>query len=188
MIHLGYSHFQGDEIQALYPIGVAFPASLLEQLKGPVQLLLTAAVHVLTGDYGEWETRLPFSLASLLGVYAVYLVTRDAFGRRPALWAAALVGSCGLLVAFGRIVQYQAFVMLAVTSSALFLVRWIQGDRPRDLYLALISFAFGVLAHYDAVTFLPALTLLLLLVSPVRNSGAGLASATCSWPVSRRRP
>jgi lysylphosphatidylglycerol synthetase-like protein (DUF2156 family) len=154
MIYLGYSQFQGDEIQALYPIGVAFPASLLEQLKGPVQLLLTAAVHVLTGDYGEWETRLPFSLASLLGVYAIYLVTRDAFGRRPALWAAALVGSCGLLVAFGRIVQYQAFVMLAVTSSALFLVRG-SGDRPRDS-ISLISFAFGVLAHYDAVTFLPA--------------------------------
>jgi hypothetical protein len=163
LIFLDYSHFQGDEVQALYPIGVPFPESLLEQLKGPVQLLITGAVHALTGGYGEWETRLPFSLASLLEVYVIYRLTRDAFGRRPALWAAALAGSCGLLVAFGRIVQYQAFVMLAVTSSALFLIRWVQQDRPRFLYFGMVCFALAVLGHYDALTFLPALLLLLVL-------------------------
>ena len=162
LLHLDYSHFQGDEIQALYPVAMPFPESLLEQLKGPIQLLITGAVHVITGSFGEWETRLPFSIASLAGVYAVYLVTRDAFGRRPALWSAALAGSCGLVVAFGRIVQYQAFVMLAVTLAALFLLRWLQRDRSYLLYFGMVCFALAVLAHYDALTFLPALLLLLL--------------------------
>lgn len=163
LISLDYSHFQGDEISALYPLDVAFPESLIEQLKGPIQLLVTLAVHLLTGEYGEWETRLPFSLASLLGVYIIYLFVRDGFGRRPALWAGGLTGSCGLLVAFGRIAQYQAFVMLAVSLAALFLLRWIQRDKPLFLYLGLSSFALGVLSHYDSLTFLPALFLLLLL-------------------------
>ena len=161
LVNLDYSHFQGDEISALYPIGVAFPGSLLEQLKGPTQLLVTLAVHQLTGGYGEWETRLPFSLASLLGVYVVYMFVRDSFGRRSALLAAALTGSCGLLVAFGRIAQYQAFVMLAVSSAALFLHRWVERDEPRFLYFGLASFALAVLSHYDSLTFLPATLLLL---------------------------
>lgn len=163
MVYLGYSHFQGDEIAALYPVGVPFQDVLLEQLKGPVQLLITGAVRQISGGYGEWETRLPFSLASLLGVYAVYRVARAAFGRRTALLAAALTGSCGLLVAFGRIVQYQAVVMLAVTLAAFFLIRWVQQDRPPLLYSGLVCFALALLAHYDALTFLPALLLLLLL-------------------------
>jgi hypothetical protein len=28
LINLDYSHFQGDELSALYPIGIAFPDSL----------------------------------------------------------------------------------------------------------------------------------------------------------------
>ncbi|HSB89669.1 MAG TPA: glycosyltransferase family 39 protein, partial [Anaerolineales bacterium] len=163
LISLNYSHFQGDEISALYPVGVPFPTSVLEQQKGPVQLLATLAVRLLAGRYGEWETRLPFSLASILGVYVVYLMARDAFGRRPALWAAALTGSCGLLVAFGRIVQYQAFVMLAVLLTTRFLLLWVRKDEPHLLYLGLAAFAVGVLSHYDSLTFLPALLLMLAL-------------------------
>jgi hypothetical protein len=184
LIYLDYSHFQGDELSALYPIGMTFPDSLLEQLKGPIQLLVTLVVRLITGEYGEWQTRLPFSLASLANVYIVYLFVRDIYGQRAALWAGALTGSCGLLVAFGRIVQYQAFVMLAVSLTALFLQRWILKDEPRYLYLGLVSYAFGVLAHYDSLTFLPALLFLLLLGfrsreqwTPSRLRHVALASA-----------
>jgi hypothetical protein len=163
LVHLDYSHFQGDELSALYPIGTAFPDSLIEQLKGPIQLLVTLGVRLITGEYGEWQTRVPFSLASLVNVYIVYLFVRDIHGQRPALWAGALTGSCGLLVAFGRIAQYQAFVMLAVSLTALLLQRWILKDEARFLYSGMAFYAFGVLAHYDSITFLPALLLLLLL-------------------------
>jgi hypothetical protein len=184
LIYLDYSHFQGDEVSALYPIGMTFPDSLIEQLKGPIQWLVTLVVRLITGEYGEWQTRLPFSLASLVNVYIVYLFVRDIYGQRAALWAGALTGSCGLLVAFGRIVQYQAFVMLAVSLTALFLQRWILKDEPRYLYLGLVSYAFGVLAHYDSLTFLPALLLLLVLGfrsreqwTPTRLRHFSLASA-----------
>jgi 4-amino-4-deoxy-L-arabinose transferase-like glycosyltransferase len=163
LVHLDYSHFQGDELSALYPLDMPFPESLIEQLKGPVQLVITFAVRALTGEYGEWQTRLPFSIASLFTVYIIYIFVRDFFGHRPALWAAALTGSCGLLVAFGRIVQYQAIVMLSVSATALFLLHWIQKDDSRSLYYGLGSYAIGVLSHYDSLTFLPALLLLLIL-------------------------
>lgn len=163
LIHLDYSHFQGDEVSALYPLETPFPVSIIEQLKGPVQSLVTLGVRLIVGEYGEWQTRLPFSMASLAGVVIVYLLVKDAFGVRPALLSSALTGSCGLLVSFGRIVQYQAIVMLSVLLTAHFLQRWIRTDRSRYLYFGLIAFAVGVLSHYDAMTFSPALLLLLAL-------------------------
>jgi hypothetical protein len=173
LVHLDYSHFQGDEISALYPMHIPFPDSLIEQLKGPIQLLVTLFVRMLTGEYGEWETRFPFSLASLGVVYVVYLFVRDGHGQRTALLAGALTGSCGLLVAFGRIAQYQAFVMLAVSLTAMSLQRWILKDEPRYLYFGMASFAFGVLAHYDSLTFLPAMLLLLILGFRTRERWTG---------------
>jgi len=165
LLFLDYSHFQGDEIKALYPAGAGFPDFLLAQKKGPVQFLVTLLVRKLTGDYVEWQTRLPFSLASLLGVYVLYRLVRDEFGPRPALLVAALVGSCGLLVAFGRIVQYQAFCMLFVLLAASLLFRVLRGGDPRLLYPGFMCYGLALLAHYDALTFAPTLVLLLALAA-----------------------
>jgi drug/metabolite transporter superfamily protein YnfA len=162
LMHLDYSHFQGDEIKALYPPGAPFPEYLFWQKKGPVQFLVTLAVGTLTGGYVEWQTRLPFSLASLLAVYVVFRFVRDEFGRRPALFAAALVGSCGLIVAFGRIVQYQAFCMLFVLLTAYFVSTALRRSEPRLLHAGLVSYAMALLTHYDALTFAPALAWLLI--------------------------
>jgi hypothetical protein len=160
-VSLDYSHFQGDEVRALYPVGAGFPSWLLDQKKGPLQFLVTLAVRSLTGGYDEWQARLPFSLASLLSVYVAYLLVREAFGRPAALWAAALTGSCGLLVGLGRIAQYQSFVMLTLCLTTLLLIHWIKKDKPAYLLGGLTCYALALLAHYDALTFLPALLLLL---------------------------
>jgi hypothetical protein len=185
LVNLDYSHFQGDEISALYPIGVPFPGALLEQLKGPIQLLVTLVVRLISGGYGEWETRLPFSLASLLGVYVVYLFVRDSFGRRAALLAAALAGSCGLLVAFGRIAQYQAFVMLAVSLSAWLLMRWVQRDEPRFLYLGLASYLGS---PPPALAFLPAFFFWMALGFRRRSADVGSLPPLVTGQPHRRHP
>lgn len=167
LLFLDYSHFQGDEIKALYPPGAPFPDFLLAQKKGPVQFFTTRVVFALTGRFVEWQTRLPFSLASLLSVYVTYRLVRDEFGRRPALLGAALIGSCGLLVAFGRIVQYQAIGMLLVLLTAHFLFRALRLGAPRLLLPGLICYGLALLTHYDALTFAP--TLAMLLIVAARN-------------------
>ncbi len=162
LAHLPYSHFQGDEIKALYPPGAAFPRFLLIEGKGPVQSLVTLLVRSITGGYAEWVTRLPFSLASLLAVYILYRLVRGAFGRSPALLSAGLLGSCGLLVALGRVVQYQSFCILFILLTAHFLFRWLRKDEPLLLYPGLLSYALGGLTHYDALAFAPSLGVILI--------------------------
>lgn len=174
---LGYSHFQGDEIKALYLPSATFPDFLLSQKKGPVQFLVTLCVRAVTGGYTEWQTRLPFALASLLGVYVLYRLVLETFGRRPALLAAGLAGGCGLLVAFGRIAQYQSFCILFVLLAALFLFRVVRRGDSRFVYPALVSYAFALLCHWDALAFAP--TLLLLSAAAVRRSVGRRSSLLC---------
>ncbi len=191
LLFLDYSHFQGDEIKALYPPGAPLPDFLLAQKKGPVQFLVTLLVHALTGKYVEWQARLPFSLATLLSVYIVYRLVREPFGRRPGLFAAALVGSCGLLVAFGRIAQYQAFCILFLLLTAHLLFTMLRLGDPRLLYPGLLCYGLALLTHYDALTFAPALGLALALAARRRAQWArpyfmhlALAGAIALCPVS----
>jgi 4-amino-4-deoxy-L-arabinose transferase-like glycosyltransferase len=158
--NLGYSEFQGDEIKALYPADAAFPDFLFSQKKGPVQFLVTLLVRLATGGYQEWVTRVPFALASTASVVVTFYLARDNWGRPVALLAAALVGTCGLLTAFGRIVQYQSFWLLFVVLTAYLLFKALGSDSPKLIYTAFLSYALALLTHYDALTFAPTLALL----------------------------
>jgi hypothetical protein len=76
------------------------------------------------------------------------------------LLAAALAGTCGLLTAFGRIVQYQSFCLLFVVLTAWLLFKALDSGSPKPIYMALLFYALALLAHYDALTFAPTLALL----------------------------
>jgi 4-amino-4-deoxy-L-arabinose transferase-like glycosyltransferase len=160
-IHLPYSHFQGDEIKALYPPGEAFPDFLFSQGKGPIQYLVTILIGWATGGYVEWVTRLPFALASLVAVYVVYRLVHDVFERSVALMSAALFGTCGLVAAFGRVVQYQSFCILFILLTAHFLFMWLRKSNPLLLYPGLLFYALALLTHWDALAFAPALVAIL---------------------------
>lgn len=115
-----------------------------------------------SGGYEEWVTRLPFALASLLAVYVVYRLVRDSFGRFPALVSAALLGTCGLVTAFGRIVQYKSFCMLFVLVTASFMFGWLRNHNPLHLYLGCLFYALALLTHYDALAFAPTLGIIVI--------------------------
>jgi hypothetical protein len=162
LTNLAYSHFQGDEVKALYPPDAAFPDFLFDQKKGPIQFLVTLLVRLVTGGYEEWVTRLPFALASLFAVYIVYRLVRHTFGRFPALVSAALLGTCGLVTAFGRVVQYQSFGILFVLVTASFMFGWLRNSNPRHLYLGFVFYALALLTHYDALAFAPTLGIIVI--------------------------
>jgi hypothetical protein len=159
--HLSYSHFQGDEIKALYPPGEAFPDFLFNQGKGPTQYLVTLLIRTVIGGYTEWLTRLPFALASLAAVYVLYRLVHDLFGRSVALMCAALFGTCGLMIAFGRVVQYQSLCILFVLLTAHVLFKWLREGDPLLLYPGMSFYALALLTHYDALAFGPSLVAIL---------------------------
>ena len=168
-ISLGYSEFQGDEALAMITAAEALEGhqdAFFLRGKGPGEALLPMALWRLTGTLDETIARLPFTTAGLLMVPTIYLlgyrlfsVESDQLGQQAGLIASGLLALCGFMVAFSRIVQYQALVVW-MSGLALFCAwEWRKSEVTFTPWAALTG-AFlgtGLLAHYDAILVVPAI-------------------------------
>jgi len=166
--YLGYSNLQGDEIKALCYPGhftsvIKFTAFLLMQRRGPVEFIITCAVGLIDPSFSsELILRLPFAFANLLGIACLFGLSWILFNRQTAVYGGFLLAANGIFVAFGRIVQYQSFVILGVSAALLAMTLAVQRDRWRvpGLYLGFAAAACALLAHFDSAFVLPPLALL----------------------------
>lgn len=183
-LNLNYSEFQGDESLAMLTAAEALEGhedALFLRSKGPAEVLLPMALWRLTGVINEPIARLPFTAASLLAVVTIYLVGRKLGGERSGWLAAGFFAFNGFMVAFGRIVQYQALVVWFSTLAFLLMLEWSETRRPGLAVLAGLCLGLGLLAHYDAVLVVPALAWILLTgpsTNTSREPGAGSSPAT----------
>jgi 4-amino-4-deoxy-L-arabinose transferase-like glycosyltransferase len=155
-VNLGYSDFQGDEIKALVQLsgGESFVEFLLRQRKPPGQWFITYIYGLFDPQYSNHLLlRLPFAIASVSSVFALYLLTRIYFGYIVASVAALFMAASGLFVAFGRIVQHQSITMLLILISLLLLSLAIKRDgwKLPGLYLGMICGGLALLTHFDSV-------------------------------------
>ena len=159
LVNLGYSQFQGDEGVIMVRAAAALMGDA-EQLflhqKGPLEVLVPMATWSLSGTIDEFQARLPFALAGVLGVVGVYLLGTHVLGRRAGLAGGLLLAVNGYFVAFGRIVQYQSLVLATTGLGLLALWLWCEGRGNRWLLASGALLGCGLLAHYDAALALPA--------------------------------
>ncbi|MBE7553876.1 MAG: glycosyltransferase family 39 protein [Anaerolineales bacterium] len=178
-LNLNYSEFQGDEALAMITAAEALEGhedALFLRSKGPAEVLLPMALWRLTGVINESIARLPFTTASLLAIVTIYLVGRKLGGERTGCLAAGFFAFNGFMVAFGRIVQYQALVVWFSTLAFLLMLEWSETRRLSLALLAGLCLGLGLLAHYDAVLVVPALAWILLTGVPANTSrGQGVA-------------
>jgi hypothetical protein len=188
---LGVAQFQGDEAYAMMLAkGVLHGQDdiLLLHMKGPVEALLPAGVLVLTGAITEAAARLPFALASVALIAGVWSLAGRLLGGRAGdlagFAAAAGVAADGLLVAFGRILQYQAVVML-LSAAALWLCwRFYEGAAARrTLPAAACCAAVAILAHYDGAYVAPALAWLVVAGGRRRGWGGSQWAGALAAPI-----
>jgi hypothetical protein len=101
--NLGYSDFQGDEARALLRAAETiqgYESSLLIHKKGPVEILLPTAIYAVQGSITEAQARLPFALANLAGVAAIFALGRRLFGLAGGTVAALLLAVDGYFIGF----------------------------------------------------------------------------------------
>jgi len=158
-VNLGYSDYQGDEIKALFrPLaGASLLSFLLDQRKGPLQFLITYLMSFVTTYSNEFLMRLPFALAGVFSVLFLYKLVAEHFGKKIALYAAFLLATNGLFVAFSRIVQYQSYVILFSILTLYFFTLAVKTEKWRvwGIYAGFLSWAIAVLFHYDGVFIAP---------------------------------
>jgi len=161
--NLGVSEFQGDEVMALLDGGSTIrgdDSALFFHRKGPVEIMFPMSLWVLTGTITEWMARLPFAVAGLLTVVALYMLGRRAFNEWVGLAAAALLAINGYLIGFSRIVQYQSIIMMTTAMSVLCFYLFSRKVLPRYQILGAAFVATGLLAHYDGIFALPVIAYL----------------------------
>lgn len=166
IVNLGYAEYQGDEARAALRAAAViqgYDDALLIHKKGPTEILLPTAIYALTGSLTENLARLPFALANLAGLFAVFLLGWRLFGPVAGWTAAMLLALDGYFIGFSRIVQYQSVVFLTSVLVVVVLHRLVQ--RPvalvNYLTLAALLLATGLLSHYEAaLAAVPALFLL----------------------------
>ena len=153
--NLGYAEFQGDEGRAVLRAAAVmqgYEDALFLHRKGPVEILLPTLVYALTGHLTEATARLPFALANLAGVVAIFVLGWRLFNSLAGWVAALFLALDGYFIGFARIVQYQSVVILTSVLVVLILYRLLQNPAGLRRYLVLAAFllATGVLAHYEA--------------------------------------
>lgn len=131
---LHYAEFQGDEATVVVRAAHMLQGdedALLGHMKGPVEILLPAVIYALTGHLTEATARLPFALANLAGLGALFVLGYRMFGPLAGWSAAMLLALDGYFIAFGRIVQYQSVVFFLVVLVVLVLYTLLEEFTPR---------------------------------------------------------
>ncbi len=140
-------------------------SQLLDERKGPVQFLVTYVDSLFNPSFTNTTVaRLPFALASLLAIFFFYKFIEIHWGKRVAFFGSFFLATNGFVVAFGRIVQYQSFVILFMCMALYFLSLAARSRfwKIIGIYLGLIFWAFSILSHYDGVFIAPFVGLLLI--------------------------
>jgi 4-amino-4-deoxy-L-arabinose transferase-like glycosyltransferase len=153
---LGYSEFLYDEIRVMHraaEIIQGYEPALLLHRKGPTEIIIPTGIYAVTQRINEFDARLPFALANLVGLLGLYLIGRRLFGEIAGWSAAMLLALDGLFVGFSRFTQYQSIVFLMSVLVVLALHRQAVAARPLPGYLwtAGLAFVVGSFAHYEQV-------------------------------------
>jgi len=175
LFNLGYSEFQGDEALAMLSAAEAIMGhedALFLRSKGPAEVLLPLMMWQLTGTINEATARLPFTASAMFALVTIYLLgVKIAQARWPnhptaaqhlGLLAMGLFSINGFMVAFGRIVQYQAVVVWMSSLAFLLVIYWRETLQQRFALMAGLAIGTGLLAHYDTILVIPAIGWLLI--------------------------
>lgn len=154
--NLGYAEFQGDEARAMLRAAAViqgYEDVLFIHRKGPTEILLPAALYSLLGRIDEATARLPFAVANLLGLLAIFALGWRLLGAWTGWIGAMLLALDGYFVAFARIVQYQSIVFLMSVLIVWLLYRSVEtsDSSRRYLFVAAALGAVGLLSHYEAL-------------------------------------
>jgi hypothetical protein len=166
LANLGYSEFQGDEAKVVLramALLQGVPDALIAHRKPPGEVLLQATFAGGLGAITELVGRLPFALAGVAAVVAIYQLGTALFGTRAGLVAALLLAINGYFVAFGRILQYESLILFLAILAVLCLVRFAEGSNDRRGYAVVGALLLGGagLTAFSAVFLLPVAALAL---------------------------
>ena len=157
---LGYSNFQGDEVNTvdmLYQMNNGFLDYLMSQKRGPVQYVLNYINFSAFGYQNEFWVRVPYLIAGVLALYTLYRLSKRIFNKETAFLAVLFMAVNGLFIAFARITQYQSLMYFTIPIAVLVFIKALSQEKLINKYLIIsgLLISFSLLIHYDTASVLP---------------------------------
>jgi hypothetical protein len=156
--NLGYAEFREDEVEVTSlsaRIVNGEPYAIFLHRKGPLQTIVPMDGWLLAGRINETWARLPFAVAGILGVLTLALLACQVGGPAAGAATGVLLALNGYLGVFSRAVQYQPLVLLLAGLGMAGLWQLLQTGEGRLAWPATLFVGTSLLAHFDALLFLP---------------------------------
>ncbi|PJA41063.1 hypothetical protein CO178_00985 [candidate division WWE3 bacterium CG_4_9_14_3_um_filter_34_6] len=155
---LGYSNFQGDEVNPMtfvYGMDNRVISYLLDQKRAPAQYVINIINVSLFGYHGEAQIRFPFLIFGILAIYTFYLLAKKIFNKKTALLVSSLMAVNGLFIAFSRITQYQAFMYFLIPVGVLVFIKALEEKSTKYFIYSGLIMMVALLAHFDTASVMP---------------------------------
>ncbi len=159
--NLGYSDYIQDETGTFFYKGgtknthMTKTEFLLNEAKGPLQVMVSYIPYLIVGNYDNaLAQRVPFAIFGAGAVFVLYfLVKKITKDPLTAFIASFLFGVNGLIVAYGRVAQYQNLIFFFSFLSIYFYSSLMEenADYRRDSLLGTFFFTIALYAHWYAV-------------------------------------
>lgn len=158
---VGYSNFQGDEVNTIDFLYEMKPGVeglwnyLISQKRGPVQYVLNILNVNLFGYHNEAQIRYPYLFFSVFALFSLYKLAKKIFDPGTALIASTLMAINGLFIAFGRITQYQAVMYCIIPFGIILFIKALNSNNNKTLLWSGLLMSFAFLTHYDTLSVTP---------------------------------
>lgn len=154
---LGYRSLWLDEVATAVVIRLPDLSSVLgyvtrDPSATPLTYLVTWLLRPIGGD--EFAIRLPYAIAGLLAVIALYALAARLYGRAIGLVAGALMAILPYAIFFSQEARSYAFLMLLTTAVMLSAYRAANRGRARDWAFLTIAGALDLYTGYLAIAVL----------------------------------
>lgn len=105
--------------------------------------------------YSLFGIRLYSAIFGLLGVWAVYLLAKEIFNKKAALFAGFLTAISPFAIQYSQEARMYAMFGLLISVATLFFIKGLKNDKIKDYIFWGIFLGLACLTHYIGIMFAP---------------------------------
>lgn len=157
VLHIGTKDFWYDEAFTGIAVKEKFSDMMSMIIKDvhPPLYYFSAKSFSFFFDYSIYGIRLYSAIFGILGVWAVYLFTKELFNKKAALWSSFLVAISPFAIHYSQEARMYSMLGFLILISSYFFIKALKSDRI--VYYGLWGLFMGLafLTHYMGIVFAP---------------------------------
>ncbi len=127
---------------------------IIQDVHPPLYYLSAKLFSSLFG-YSVFGIRFYSAVFGILGVWAIYLFTKELFNKKAALWTSLIAAISPFAIQYSQEARMYSMLGFLVAIAAYFFVRWLKKNKTGDYILFGVFLGLSFLTHYMGLIFAP---------------------------------